>query len=149
MMSHEMQFFTGYTLVDITATGVTRYRPEQEHQRNQQRNWETILQTIGLRTQPMMIKGPAVTESNLADGWEFGETYQGRHKIWIWTFGIEHEDVFGTYDDPTISLLKDFEQVPVITGLDETAGFLLPIFYPYGAIKNIYFKNLAIDLNNV
>ena len=148
-MNRELQFYTGYTLVDITATGVTRYRPEQEHQRNQQRNWETVLQTIGLRTQPMAIHGPVRTESNLADGWEFGETYQGRHSIWLWTFAVEHEDVFATYDDPIAGLLKDFEQVPVITGLDESARFLLPIFYPHGAIKNIYFKNSAIDLNNI
>ena len=148
-MTHEMQFFTGYTLVDITATGVTRYRLDQEFQRNQQRNWETILQTIGLRTQPMMLKGPVATESNLSDGWEFGASYQGRHRIWIWTFAVEHEDIFGTYDDPVAALLKDFEQVPIISGLNETARFMLPIFYPHGAIKNIYFKNLAIDLNNI
>jgi hypothetical protein len=148
-MNRELQFFTGYTLVDITATGVTHYRPDQEYQRNQQRNWETVLQTIGLRTQPMMVKGPVVLETNLNDGWEFGENYQGSHCVWAWTFGVEHEDVYGTYDDATAGLLKDFEQVPVITGLDETARFMLPIFYPYGPIKNIYFKDLAIDLNNI
>ena len=43
-MNRELQFYTGYTLVDITATNVTRYRPDQEFQRNQQRNWETVLQ---------------------------------------------------------------------------------------------------------
>jgi len=148
-MNRELQFFTGYTLVDITATGVTRHRTDQEFERNQQRNWETVLQALGLKTQPMMIKGPIYTDSNLDIGWEFGEFYQGQHRIWIWTFGIEHEDVYGTYDDPTAGLLKDFEQVPVITGLNETARFMLPIFYPHGAIKNIYFKNLAIDLNNI
>lgn len=148
-MNRELQFFTGYTLVDITATGITRYRPDQEHLRNQQRNWETVLQTIGLRTQPMMIKGPVYIESNIDNGWDFGENYQGTHRVWAWTFGVEHEDIFGTYDDPTAGLLRDFEQVPVITGLDETARFMLPIFYPYGPIKNIYFKDLAIDLNNI
>ena len=148
-MNREMQFYTGYTLVDITATGVTRYRTNQEFERNQQRNWETVLQTLGLRTQPLAIHGPVVTESNLNDGWEFGESYQGRHKIWIWTFGVEHEDVYGSGDDPLNMLLKDFEQVPIVCGLDESARFMLPIFYPHGAIKNIYFKNLAIDLNNI
>lgn len=148
-MDHELNFYTGYTLVDITSTGVTRYRPEQEFERNQQRNWETVLQTIGLRTQPQMIKGPVSTESNLTDGWDFGEAYQGRHKIWIWTFAVEHSDVYLTNDDPIGGLLKDFEQIPIIQGLEETARFMLPIFHPHGAIKNIYFKNLAIDLNNI
>ena len=148
-MEHGLQFYTGITLVDITATGVTRYRPEQEYQRNQQRNWETVLQTIGLKTQPMMIKGPVCTESNVSDGWEFGEYYQGRHKIWLWTFAVEHIDVFLADSDPIGGLIKDFEQIPVITGLDETARFMLPIFYPHGAIKNVYFKRVAIDLNNI
>lgn len=148
-MDRELQFYTGFTLVDITSTGVTRYRTEQEFQRNQQRNWETVLQALSLRTQPMLIKGPVVTESNLADGWEFGEFFQGRHKIWIWTFAVETTDVFLVDNDPKGGLVKDFEQVPFVQGLDETARFMLPVFYPYGAIKNIYFKNLAIDLNNI
>ncbi len=148
-MNRELQFYTGYTLVDITATGVTRYRPDQEFERNQHRNWETVLQTLGLRTQPMMIEGPIVTESNLADGWEFGEYYQGRHKIWAWTFAVEHRDVFLIDNDSLGGLYQDFEQIPVITGLSETARFMLPIFYPHGAIKNIYFKRSAIDLNNI
>ena len=149
-MEHQLQFYTGYTLVDITATGVTRYRPEQEYERNQQRNWETVLQTIGLRTQPHMIKGPVSAEANLDDyGWSFGEYYQGKHKIWAWTFAVEHEDIFLVDEDPIGALLSDFEQIPIIQGLDETARFMLPIFYPHGAIKNIYFKRLAIDLNNI
>ena len=148
-MDRDLKFYTGYTLVDITATGVTRYRLEQEHERNQQRNWETVLQTIGLRTQPLLINGPVVTETNLNEGWEFGEYYQGRHKIWAWTFAVEHSDVFLLDNDPLGALVKDFEQIPVIQGLDETARFMLPIFYSHGAIKNIYFKNLAIDLNNI
>jgi hypothetical protein len=39
---------------------------------------------------------------------------------------------------PIAGLLQDLEQVPIITGLTETAGFMLPIFYPHGTIKNIY-----------
>lgn len=135
--------------MDITATGVTRYRPEHEFKRNQQRNWETVLQAIGLKTQPVVIKGPVSTDSNLADGWEFGEMYQGRHTIWCWTFAVEHQDIFLVNDDPLAGLLSDFEKIPVVTGLNETARFMLPIFYPHGAIKNVYFKNLAIDLNNI
>lgn len=148
-MDGQLQFYTGYTLVDITATGVTRYRPDQEYQRNQQRNWETVLQAIGLRTQPVMIKGPVCTESYLNEWWEFGEYYQGHHKIWVWTFAVEHADIFLINDDPLALLKKDFEQIPIIQGLDETARFMLPIFYPHGAIKNIHFKRLAIDLNNI
>ena len=148
-MNRELQFYTGYTLVDITSTGVTRYRPEQEFERNQQRNWETVLQTIGLRTQPMMIKEPVVTESNLSDGWEFGELFQGRHKIWVWTFAVEATDIYLVDTNPMAGLETDFEHIPFVQGLNETARFMLPIFCPSGTIKNVYFKNLAIDLNNI
>ena len=53
-----MKFYTGITLVDITATGVTRHRVDNELERNQQRNWETVLQVIGLKAQPQLIDGP-------------------------------------------------------------------------------------------
>ena len=62
-----------------------------------------------------------------------------------WTFGVEHEDIFGTYDDPTAGLQRDFEQIPIISGLNKTARFMLPIFYPHGAIKNIYFKQHILE----
>lgn len=148
-MDRNLQFYTGFTLVDITATGITRYRTDQEFQRNQQRNWETVIQALGLKTQPQMIQGPVVTESNLGDGWEFGELYQGRHKIWIWTFATETPDIFQIDDNPLGALEQDFDQVPIVQGLEETAKFMLPIFYPYGSIKNIYFKQGQLDLNNI
>ena len=148
-MDHDLQFYTGYSLVDITATGVTRYRADQEFERDQQRNWETVLQTLGLKTQPLMLQDPVCIESNLNDGWEFGETYQRRHRIWCWTFAVEHKDIYLQGNDPMAGLLADFEQVPIISGLNETARFFLPIFYPHGAIKNIYFKPGAVDLTNI
>ena len=42
----------GYTLVDITETKMIRDLDGKELERNQQRNWETVLQCIGLRAQP-------------------------------------------------------------------------------------------------
>ena len=141
-MSTNLQFFQGYSLVDITATGVTRGDNDSQ-ERNQQRNWETVLQCIGLRTQPQHVQEP--TQANITDITiaEFGDFYAGEQTIWVWTWGIEGE---GIYDLPGKSLgglLQDFEQVPIITGLTETARFMLPIFYPYGTIKNIYFKQIV------
>lgn len=134
-----MKFYTGVTLVDITATGVTRYRSDQELERDQQRNWETVLQVIGLRAQPQLIEGPYCFEEELDNENVFGEMYTGVQKIWIFSFGVESEDVFLDDSDPVGLLDKDFSQVPIICGLEETARFILPIFYPYGAIKNIRF----------
>jgi len=139
-------FFSGYTLVDITETGVTRDRGNQEMQRNQQRNWETVLQCIGLRAQPMHM----VSKMDQADleHYEFGEMYTGMHRVWSFAFTVEHEHVFQKDQDGLFYLDQSFDQVPVITGLEETARFILPIFYTAGAIKNIYFKIDRISVNN-
>jgi hypothetical protein len=136
-----MNTFTCYTLVDITQTGVIRDHAGQELQRNQQRNWETVLQCIGLRAQPIdihMLHGPVVA-ADISD-YEFGEMYTGKHNIWIFHFVVEHPGVFARDSDPLHYLNESFNEVPVITYLTETARFLLPIFYTQGAIKNIYFK---------
>lgn len=142
------EFYTVYSLVDITSTGVTRFSPEQEKERNQQRNWETLLQVFSLRAQPITIQGPVKTD--LEVGYlDFGSMYEGRHQVWVACIGIEHVDVYKEGDNPVAGLESDFEQVPVITGLDETARFMLPIFYTHGAIKNIYFKPGQTDLNSI
>jgi hypothetical protein len=144
-----MRFFTAVTLVDITATGVTRHRTEQELERNQQRNWETVLQCIGLRAQPQLIEGPICREYLIDETTNFGEMYYGLQKCWLFTFGVESDDVYLVDEDPVGGLDKDFAQVPIICGLEETARFILPIFYPYGAIKNIYFMDGRIRLNTI
>ena len=137
------KYVTGFTLVDITATGVTRDTGGHELERNQQRNWETVLQCIGLRSQPMDIQ--CFTPSNEVElqdlkDWDFGEMYQGLHKVWAFTFQVDHSDVFAKGEDPLGLLDDSFDEVPVTTYLTETAKFLLPVFYTAGAIKNIYFK---------
>jgi hypothetical protein len=135
--------YTLLTLVDITRTGALH---GSGLVRDQQRNWETVLQTIGLRAQPLDIQGPIVLEGPL-ESLEFGEFYQGDHRVWVVNFSVEHDDVWLEDNDPVGGLERDFAQVPILVGLAETAKFMLPIFHPYGSIKNIYFKPTAFDLN--
>jgi len=137
-----MKFYTCATLVDITATGIIRHTTENEFQRNQQRNWETVLQCIGLRAQPQLIDGPYSKEFEIDQSSIFGEYFYGtKQLVWYFSFGVDAEDVFLLDGDPVGQLNRDVEQVPIICGLEETARFILPIFYPYGAIKNIYFMD--------
>jgi len=140
-MSSNLEYFTICTLVDITATGVTRNRPGDEHKRNQQRNWETVLQVLGIRAQPTLVEGPmsGVVDEQLL-GKLFGEVYTGEQRVWIASFSIEHRNVYRRDEDQLALLAEDFNQVPVVTGLDETARFILPIFYSHGAIRNIVFR---------
>ena len=57
-----VQIFQLSTLVDITATGVVRSTGDRDLERNQQRNFETVLQVLSLRTQPHIIKFPETLE---------------------------------------------------------------------------------------
>ena len=135
-----MAIYTLYTLVDITPTGVTRGPDGLE--RDQQRNWETVLQAVGLVAQPTSVID--CDQIDIDVKWtEFGEFFEGDHKVWSWRFSVEHADVFAIGDNPVGRLEQVFDQVPIICGLEETARFMLPIFYPYGAIKNVYFKRNA------
>jgi len=140
MSNPGIYFFEGLSLVDITATGVIRGNSD-ELERDQQRNWETVVQCMGLRTQPQLIEKPVVLTSEL-NRFEFGDFYTGIHHVWHWVWTIEANGVYDLPGQPLGALMKDFEQVPIITGLEETARFMLPIFYPYGTIKNIYFKQI-------
>jgi hypothetical protein len=140
-MSSNVYFFQGFSLVDITATGVTR-GDNNSQERNQQRNWETVLQCIGLRTQPQYVQDPVqATFTDIAIA-EFGDFYTGEQRIWFWQWAIEGDGVYDLNGQELAGLQQDFEQVPIVTGLTETARFMLPIFYPYGTIKNIYFKQI-------
>ena len=139
-MSDNLQVFQGFSLVDITATGIIRGNDDSQ-ERNQQRNWETVLQCIGLRTQPHHIQDPVNADIEI-DRLEFGDFYSGVHKVWLWQWAVEGSGIYDTPGKELGGLHQDFEQVPVITGLNETARFMLPIFYPYGTIKNIYFKQI-------
>lgn len=143
-----MDYVTGFTLVDITRTGVTHNRADNEHQRNQQRNWETVLQCMGLRTQPLDIQGPKSIEMFIDED-TFGEMYQGKQKVWCWTFYADRNGTWATNNDDLALLHQDFNEVPIIQGLDETARFILPIFYTSGGIKNVFFKLGRLDLNSI
>lgn len=126
---------TLFTLVDITATGVIRSNfGEDTMERNQQRNWETVLQVLGLRTQPIIISGPTVSRGVDLAWLDFGDLYDGKQDVWSMVFTSE-QNVY-----QIDQLEQDFEQIPIVTNLTETAKFLLPIFYPHGTIKNVYFK---------
>ena len=140
MSNPGIYFFEGFSLVDVTATGITRGDTDSL-ERNQQRNWETVVQCIGLKTQPQLIEQPIIIEDEL-NRFEFGDFYAGTHKVWHWVWTIEANGVYDLPNSRLGGIHQDFEQVPIITGLTETARFMLPIFYPYGTIKNIYFKQI-------
>ena len=107
------------TLIDITETNA-RFQ-KQELSWKQQQNYLVVLNTIGLRCNPMPIYSPMVEEvTGTSVG--FGTRYRTAHRVWTWQFEIP-------YGNTSIDLLQqDFHMVPVITGLTETAPIQIQAF---------------------
>jgi hypothetical protein len=76
--------------------------------RNQQRNWETIMQLISLYTQPVRVSG--VRLENLR---------------WQFDFDTDVEDVFRLNNDPVGRLRQICDGVPVINYVEQELTTLL------------------------
>ena len=125
--------FRLYTLIDITETGARR--GDEPKSAQQQQNFLTVLQTIGLRVNPTYSKSPHIlTETPAKLG--LGRAYKGKHSIWQFDFEIEYEDAMN------LELLNsDFNLIPVIDGLDETAKFTNSVFTTQDPeYANIFFQ---------
>ena len=120
------------TLIDITDTGVIR---GESQERDQHRNWQTVLQVLSLKTQPEIVHPPGLIEADDVNRFFFGDDFHDKHNVWV--FAFRSANVGGGYS--VEELTDDFEQVPVILGLNETARMLLPLFFTRGTMKNIYF----------
>lgn len=125
--------FTLYTLVDITETGARR--GEDPKMFRQQQNFLTVLQTIGLRVNPTYISAPECIR-DLPNKYNFGKDYKNKQNIWEYTFDIEYEDALDIE-----TLHKDFDMIPIITGLDESVKFKNDVFSSQNsANRNIIFQ---------
>lgn len=133
--------YQGFTLIDITPTGVTTYTPEHQFERDQQRNWETVVQILGLRTQPSIMGVDSVVDD--VKRYNFGINYKGQHKIWTFKFAVDYADIYQEGPDRFGLVKYDFKITPVILGLTETIQPERALFYPKGPWNNIYFKTLV------
>jgi len=125
--------FTIYTLVDITETGARR--GEDPKQYRQQQNFLTVMQTIGMRVNPTYISKPKIVKE-VPNKYNLGSKYKTKHNIWEYVFDIDYDDAL---DIDT--LINDFDLIPIITGLDETAIFENAHFLTKNdADNNITFK---------
>ncbi len=103
------------TLIDITQTGQTKFRSEDRTAINQQANWNTFLQVIGLRANPYFDAKPKCVEDVDITNGEFGSEYSGKQRLWYFKFSIEQEDALN------VDFLKDdFDLVPIIKNLNES-----------------------------
>ena len=139
-VNDQQYLYQGYTLIDITPTGVISYSPQNEFKRNQQRNWETVQQILSLRTQPTILETADFT-ADLID-YNFGINYTGQHHIWTFKFGVDYADIYQDGPDKFGLVKYDFKITPIILGLNETAKPEIAVFQPKGPWNNIYFKSL-------
>ena len=125
--------FTLYTLVDITETGARR--GEDPKQYRQQQNFLTVMQTIGLRVNPTYVSSPQII-NDVPSKYNLGIYYKGKQNIWKYKFDIDYA---GAIDINTLK--NDFDLIPVITDLDETAKFSNAHFITQNTNKsNIIFQ---------
>jgi hypothetical protein len=124
--------FTVKTLVDITETNARKV--DDPYGYRQQQNWMSFLQTASLRVNIY----PVSQTVNKEAASQFGSEFKGKHNVWTVTFDIEYE---GGLD--TEMLVEDFDLVPIITDLDETAKINNNVFRTKDPkYTNIIFVNL-------
>ena len=107
--------FKLHTLVDITETNTRR--GEDPIGYRQQQNYLTVMQTIGMRVNPTYIKAPSIT-NEVPSKLGLGSMFNTKQKVWTYEFDIDYE---GAIDLST--LVNDFDLIPIITKLNETAKF--------------------------
>jgi hypothetical protein len=124
-----MQKIECYTLFDITATGINGHAKIAQfpyvsrhgttipdaislsRARNQQRNFDTLLQLIGLRTQVFNVSAPEITDHGPF----------GNYRTWRFEFDIEPQQQWTVDGDQLWMLKQDSEGTPMIVNLNETA----------------------------
>ena len=131
------------TLFDCSCTGVTGHYRSSEipfvdrsgqsvtdqatwtRSRNQQRNYETLLQIFGLRTQPQEISVPVRDNGS-----------------WSFSFESESEGVFQMHNntDELAGLKLDCDGVPMMLSLQEGNG-IDPMLCTNGSSQNIWFSS--------
>lgn len=119
-------------------------RNEQDwhRSRNQQRNWETLIQLLSLRTQPMQLIDPRAVTLDHVDQQGLGSHYRGPQQVWLFDFAVESDMIFHSGDDATALLKSDSEQVPMILGIGETAQDMPNYITQDPIYRNVWFGSL-------
>lgn len=132
------------TQFDITSTGTTGHfklsrvpsvdqagnsitdQISWNRSRNQQRNYETLLQLLSLRTQIFDVTLPVEREG-----------------LWSFELSVESAGIFG--EDEEFSVLRqDADGIPMLLHLDNSSG-LDPMLVTQGDKQNIWFAEIAIN----
>ena len=126
--------FIIHTVVDITETNARRGQADKLSL-DQQANYNTLIQTIGLRANvdPIGLTESIKDVSKLT----FGDAIKGKQRVWTFEFENTYEGAL-TLD----MMINDFDLVPVIVNLEETAANTNNIF----STKHVTDKNILFEI---
>ena len=125
-----------YTLVDITHTGQFRNESGKESDLWREQNFNTVLQTLGIRANVHYNQKPLVTEvKGRLIGFDTDEVI----RAWRFDFSTERDYLYEHNDDPVGFLKEDFHLVPYISGLDEVMDQKYAVFNTQLPGNNIVF----------
>ena len=125
-----------YTLVDITHTGQHREESGREQLRWKEQNFQTVLQTLGIRANVSYNQTPTVVEiKGRLVGFDTDEII----RVWRFDFSTDRELLYENEGDPVGHLKSDFHLVPYIQGLDEAMEQKYAVFNTADPGKNISF----------
>lgn len=99
------------TVIDITETNARKH--DDNLLRQQQANYLTVLQTVGLRVQLTPVE--CKTYVGDVSDFGFGSSIQDKQRYWTFEFTYDQQGAI-TLD----TLVNDFDLVPIITGLQDT-----------------------------
>jgi hypothetical protein len=125
-----------YTLVDITHTGQYRNEAGKEQQRYQEQNFNTVLQTLGLRSNIWYEHGPQMLE---VGGRLVGFDTDDVIRVWRFDWRVEQPNVYAENGDALSFLKQDFHLVPYISGLGEAMEQRYAVFNTDNPGANIVF----------
>ena len=138
-LTGDIEYFTAYTLVDCTDSGVTDPNNADTKGYNQSQNLNVLLQLTGLRAQPI-VSSVLKREAQAMAYYSFGSGLTGTQTIWIVKFATEYKGAWANGADNTYHLVQDCQGVAVTTGLDDTATLSANAFNTTDAVnKNLYF----------
>ena len=119
VLTGSTDFYTVYTLIDITDSGIVSPKVDAKGF-FQAQNLNTFIQSISLRSQPVLSSVEMLSAENLSNH-QFGSNFTGIHNIWVLKFASETRDAWRKDNDNVYLLKQDFDTMPIHITLDETA----------------------------
>ncbi len=130
------------TLIDVTCSTAKRPGQGDDLAVNQYRNYATLLQAIGLRTNILFDQEPVTVKEKLS-GNKFGSAFASKsHQIWTFEFTTDRSDVYYDQGDPLHLLKEDLHNVPVVKNLQESINIVNAVF----DLKSDKYKNTSVSI---